>query len=80
MYFMYYTLIFVFQFIVDHIESNALFHDNPECRELIMEAFKYHLLPERRSMLQSSRTCPRKSTVGPMYAVGGMDGNKGAVR
>lgn len=42
-----------------------------------MEALKYHLLPERRPMLQSPRTRPRKSTVGVLYAVGGMDANKG---
>jgi kelch-like protein 1/4/5 len=42
-----------------------------------MEALKYHLLPERRPMLQSPRTRPRKATVGILYAVGGMDANKG---
>jgi kelch-like protein 1/4/5 len=42
-----------------------------------MEALKYHLLPERRPMLQSPRTRPRKYTVGVMYAVGGMDASKG---
>lgn len=42
-----------------------------------MEAMKYHLLPERRPMLQSPRTKPRKSTVGSLYAVGGMDASKG---
>lgn len=43
-----------------------------------MEAMKYHLLPERRPMFQSPRTKPRKSTVGALYAVGGMDATKGA--
>ena len=38
---------------------------------------KYHLLPERRPMLQSPRTKPRKSTVGTLFAVGGMDSTKG---
>lgn len=38
---------------------------------------KYHLLPERRTLMQSPRTKPRKSTVGTLYAVGGMDNNKG---
>lgn len=42
-----------------------------------MEAMKYHLLPERRPMLQSPRTKPRKSTVGVLFAVGGMDATKG---
>lgn len=42
-----------------------------------MEAMKYHLLPEKRPMMQSPRTKPRKSTVGALYAVGGMDATKG---
>lgn len=59
------------------MENNALFRDDIECQKLIMEAMKYHLLPERRPMLQSPRTKPRKSTVGMLFAVGGMDATKG---
>ncbi|XP_023702512.1 kelch-like protein 5 isoform X2 [Cryptotermes secundus] len=65
-------------FIADYIETDPLFREDRVCQELIMEALKYHLLPERRPMLQSPRTRPRKSTVGVLYAVGGMDANKGA--
>lgn len=64
------------QFLAD-MENNALFRDDIECQKLIMEAMKYHLLPERRPMLQSPRTKPRKSTVGVLFAVGGMDATKG---
>lgn len=67
------------QFLADHVQNNALFKDDLECQELIMEAMKYHLLPERRPSMQSSRTKPRKSTVGVLYAVGGMDCTKGAI-
>ncbi|XP_076062462.1 kelch-like protein 5 isoform X1 [Oratosquilla oratoria] len=66
------------QFITDHIETNTLFKEDRACQELILEALKYHLLPERRSTLQSPRTKPRKSTVGSLYVVGGMDANKGS--
>ncbi|XP_067135228.1 kelch-like protein 5 [Centruroides vittatus] len=66
------------QFIADHVEANPLFREDRMCQDLIMEALKYHLLPERRSMLQSPRTKPRKSTVGSLYIIGGMDGNKGS--
>ena len=45
-----------------------------------MDAMKYHLLPERRPLMQSARTKPRKSTVGALYAVGGMDSTKGRLR
>ncbi|KAM9241737.1 LOW QUALITY PROTEIN: kelch-like protein 5 [Dugong dugon] len=64
-------------FLTD-MENNALFRDDIECQKLIMEAMKYHLLPERRPMLQSLWTKPRKSTVGTLFAVGGMDSTKGA--
>lgn len=58
------SFIFIFsQFIADHVESNPIFREDRVCQELIVEALKYHLLPERRSTLQSPRTRPRKSTV-----------------
>lgn len=63
-------------FIADYIESNEIFKDESSAQKLIIEALKYHLLPERRSLLQSDRTRPRKSTVGQLLLVGGMDGNK----
>ncbi|XP_022079622.1 kelch-like protein 5 [Acanthaster planci] len=65
------------QFLSDIID-NPLFHGEEECQRLIFEAMKYHLLPERRPLMQSARTRPRKSTVGTLYAVGGMDSTKGA--
>ncbi|XP_036596126.1 kelch-like protein 4 [Trichosurus vulpecula] len=59
------------------LENSTMFVHDLECQKLLMEAMKYHLLPERRSMMQSPRTKPRKSTVGALYAVGGMDATKG---
>lgn len=67
---------FSFQLLAD-LENNKMFSDDLECQKLLMEAMKYHLLPERRPMFQSPRTKPRKSTVGALYAVGGMDATKG---
>jgi kelch-like protein 1/4/5 len=67
------------QFLADHVENNALFKQDIECQELVIEALKYHLLPERRLSMQSARTKPRKSTVGVLYAVGGMDCSKGTI-
>ncbi|KAF3816191.1 hypothetical protein GH733_014780, partial [Mirounga leonina] len=60
------------QLLVD-LENSSMFAGDLECQKLLMEAMKYHLLPERRPMMQSPRTKPRKSTVGALYAVGGMD-------
>lgn len=70
------SLCCVFQFLAD-MESNPLLRDSVECQRLVMEAMKYHLLPERRPLLQSPRTRPRKATVGALFAVGGMDATKG---
>lgn len=44
-----------------------------------MEALKWHLMPERRAQISSHRTRPRKSTMGRLLAVGGMDAHKGAI-
>lgn len=64
------------QFLAD-VECSPLLRDSVDCQHLLMEAMKYHLLPERRSLLQSPRTRPRKATVGALFAVGGMDATKG---
>ncbi|KAI5236730.1 Kelch-Like Protein 4 [Manis pentadactyla] len=64
------------QLLVD-LEVRPVFTADLECQKLLIEAMKYHLLPERRHMLQSPRTKPRKSTVGALYAVGGMDAKRG---
>ncbi|XP_024877101.1 kelch-like protein 5 isoform X2 [Temnothorax curvispinosus] len=59
-------------FIADNIESNEMFKDQRMAQELVIEAFKYHLLPERRSLLQTGRTKPRKATMGTLLAIGWM--------
>ncbi|KAG8508343.1 Kelch-like protein 4 [Galemys pyrenaicus] len=61
------------------LENSSMFTGDLECQKLLMEAMKYHLLPDRRPMMQSPRTKPRKSTVGALYAVGGMDAMKGTI-
>jgi kelch-like protein 1/4/5 len=44
---------------------------------LIIETMRYHLAPEKRSVMQSIRTKPRKATLGALYCLGGMDSAKG---
>lgn len=63
-------------FIADHVETVC---GSSDCQQLVMEALKWHLLPERRSLISTERTRPRKSTVGKVLAVGGMDAHKGAI-
>lgn len=65
------------KYIADKVATCPLFREDMLCQELIMESLKYHLLPERRLNMLSARTRPRKSTVGVLYAVGGMDCSKG---
>lgn len=64
------------QFIADHVESLC---GSNECQQLVMEALKWHLLPERRSLISTMRTKPRKSTLPRLLAVGGMDAQKSAI-
>ncbi|RVE44844.1 hypothetical protein evm_010499, partial [Chilo suppressalis] len=64
------------EFLIDIVEQAC--GNMPECQPLIMEAVKWHLLPERRALLFSHRTRPRTSTIGRLLAIGGMDGYKGA--
>ena len=47
-------------YLIDQVESEPLFAEFPKCKELLMEAHHYLLLPNRRNWLQSSRTRPRK--------------------
>lgn len=63
-------------FIADHIESLCISND---CQQLVMEALKWHLMPDRRTQISSHRSRPRKSTMGRLLAVGGMDAHKGAL-
>ena len=44
-----------------------------------MEALKWHLMPERRAQVSSDRTRPRKSTVGRLLAIGGVDAHRGSI-
>ncbi|KAI5188135.1 Kelch-Like Protein 4 [Manis pentadactyla] len=46
-------------------------------QKLLIGAMKYQLSPERRQMLKSPQTKPRKSNVGALYVVGGTDAMKG---
>lgn len=44
------------------------------CRDLVDEALTFHLIPERRALIQSFRTEPRVSDVkGYIYVVGGLN-------
>lgn len=62
-------------FIADHVEA---FCTTLETQKIIMDAFKWQLIPERRNLAADS-SVPRKSTVGKLLTIGGMDQNKGSI-
>ena len=48
------------QFLSDTVASDELIRASHKCRDLLDEARDYHLMPERRSLMQSFRTKPRR--------------------
>ena len=47
-------------YLIDQVESEPLFAEFPQCKELLMEAHHYLLLPNRKGWNQTERTRPRK--------------------
>lgn len=54
-------------------EADPIFREDPKCNLLLLEAMKYHLLPEHRSQLKSQRTLERQpsGTKTYVFSVGG---------
>lgn len=42
------------------VDSEELIKEDSGCKELLLEAMRYHLLPEQRASLASDRTQERK--------------------
>ncbi|XP_066996449.1 kelch-like protein 18 isoform X2 [Anabrus simplex] len=61
-------------FLADRVSVEDLIRSSHECRDLLDEARDYHLMPERRPLLQSFRTRPRccNYIIGHIFAVGGL--------
>ncbi|EFA04963.1 kelch-like protein 17 isoform X1 [Tribolium castaneum] len=61
------------EFLMTRVDNERLIRDDSECRELLLEAMRYHLAPERRCALSTSRTIERKPKGADPYlfAVGG---------
>lgn len=61
------------EFLMETVESDPLVREDPQCKELLLEAMKYHLLPEHRSSLVSQRTLERRpeGMRSYLFAVGG---------
>lgn len=48
------------EFLMTFVESEGLIREDPHCKELLLEAMKYHLLPEQRSLMTTQRTLERR--------------------
>ncbi|XP_071623280.1 kelch-like protein 17 isoform X3 [Heliangelus exortis] len=59
-------------FLMSNVDTELLVRHHSECKDLLIEALKYHLMPEQRGVLSNSRMRPRRcegaSTV--LFAVG----------
>lgn len=62
-------------FIADHVEE---FCTTMETQRMLLDAFKWKLIPERRNLSENS-SIPRKSTIGKLLTIGGMDSHKGSI-
>lgn len=65
-------------FLVDQVEKEELIHQDIECRNLLDEAKNVHILPDRIWMGESIN--PRRSTVGLLYSICGMDSTGHSVK
>ncbi|PNF20208.1 Kelch-like protein 18 [Cryptotermes secundus] len=61
-------------YLADRVSVEELIRTSHECRDLLDEARDYHLMPERRPLLQSFRSRPRccNCIMGHIFAVGGL--------
>lgn len=61
------------EYLLSKIDNEPLIRMSMCCRDLLDEAKNFHLVPDRRALMRSKRTKPRKSTVGWLFAVGGKE-------
>ena len=67
--------------LMNEVDCEPLIKQNIECRDLLDEAKRYHLLPDRRDLRSAnSGFTPRKSTLGTLYAVGGKESSESITR
>ncbi|CAO2596235.1 Kelch-like protein 3 [Lemmus lemmus] len=65
-------------YLVQTVEEEALIKNNNTCKDFLIEAMKYHLLPlDQRLLIKNPRTKPRTPVSLPkhVYAVGGFNGS-----
>lgn len=45
---------------MSNVDTELLVRHHSECKDLLIEALKYHLMPEQRGVLSNCRTRPRR--------------------
>lgn len=61
-------------YITDRVGTEDMIRYSLQCRDLVDEALTFHLIPERRALMQSFRTEPRVCEVkGYIFVVGGLN-------
>lgn len=65
------------EYLTDNVMTEKLIRNSLQCRDLVDEAKDYHLMPQRRELMQRFRTRPRfgNHIQGLIYAVGGLTKN-----
>lgn len=59
------------KYLIDTAAKENLIMNDPLCRNYVLEAIDYHLIPERRDKNKSTRTIPREKSSRAVYVVGG---------
>lgn len=59
------------KFLIDTVAKENLVMNDPVCRNYVLEAIDYHLIPERRDRTKSPRAIPREQSSRAVYIVGG---------
>lgn len=68
-------------FLMDTIDADPIVRSCSECRDLVDEAKRHHLMPSQRNLrTANTRFHPRKSTVGTLYAIGGKESSESITR
>ncbi|XP_068742851.1 kelch-like protein 2 [Montipora capricornis] len=64
------------KFLMDTAAREELIMGSATCREFVLEAIDYHLIPERRTKNRISRAIPRERLSRLLYVVGGEENRK----
>ena len=67
--------------LMNTVDREPLVRESVECRDLLDEAKRFHLLPSQRDICSANaRFVPRSSTVGRLFAVGGKESSENITR